>query len=529
MKELELRDYQRDTIEALRRGIAAGHQKQLVAAPTGSGKSLVAVDLVIKGKEQGSPTAFLCDRVSLTDQISQTFSEYGIDHGVIQADHWRFRPYELVQVISTGTLARRDLSGMRPFKLCITDEAHVVIKSVLKFYEDNPQMKICALSATPFTKNLGTIYTNIINVTTANKLIAEGWLAPLKVYAARPINMKGAKIKFDGEWEPTEIEKRSLDIIGDIVSGYVAKTDQHFGAPVKTIMFSATVAHGEELCRQFQAAGINMQQVSYKDGNDDKRRALIEEFRKPDSEIMGLVSCEALGRGFDVPDIKCMVLARPYRKSLSSHIQQIGRGMRPYPGKDFCLTLDHSSNWIRFQEDMEQFFEHGIRSLDNCDLDSKVRKEPEEGKGNRACSFCGYVMAPKDQTCPSCGKERPRRTNSTMPQPGELVEVDKIKGKNGKALPEFLQNKALVQQQLWGLALFKKRGDRVAAEKFALAQYKNIYNEWPKRAFRNIEPESCSYEIGRRVVANLIRYKHSKRSDAPPADGDAAPQPESLL
>jgi hypothetical protein len=60
---------------------------------------------------------------------------------------------------------------------------------------------------------------------------------------------------------------------------------------VKTIVFSATVAHGEELCKRFQDAGFNFQQVSYKDGNDEKRRALIEEFRKPTPRSWG--SCRA--------------------------------------------------------------------------------------------------------------------------------------------------------------------------------------------------------------------------------------------
>lgn len=529
MKELELRGYQLLSTDGLRQGFAAKHRVQMLCAATGSGKSMCAVHLVQKAVAKGTRVAFGVDRVSLVDQISQTFADYGIEHGVIQANHWRFKPWERVQVISPATLARRDFSEMEPFGLLVWDEAHVSNAALLRMIAENPTMKVVGLSATPFAKGLGNTFTNIVNVTTTNKLIAEGWLAPLKVYAARAIDMRGAKKRSDGEWQPSEIEKRSLAIIGDILEGWIQKTTLHFGGKVKTIVFTATVAAGEEVCRQFQAAGYNFQQVSYLDGNDEARRDKIAEFRKIDSEIDGLVSCEALGRGLDVPDIKCMIGAKPYRKSLSGVVQQIGRVMRIAPGKEYALLLDHGSNWIRFEDDINEFFENGISKLEDGDLDSKVRAEPKDGKGKNECFVCGFQMMPKDETCPSCGKPRPKRKSDNMPVPGELIDVDTIKGKNGKALPEFLQNKARVQQELWGLALFKKKGDRVAAEKFALAQYKNIYNEWPKRAFRNIEPESCSYELGRRVVANLIRYKHSKRSDAPPADGDAAPQPESLL
>jgi len=101
--------------------------------------------------------------------------------------------------------------------------------------------------------------------------------------------------------EDAEVTKRSMEIVGDVVEAWVEKTQAHFGGPVKTLVFSASVAHGEELCRQFQANGFNFQQVSYKDGNDDSRRALIEEFRKDDSEIMGLISVEVPGQSFDVP------------------------------------------------------------------------------------------------------------------------------------------------------------------------------------------------------------------------------------
>lgn len=511
MKDLTLRDYQGESIDGLRNGIVERHVRQMLAAPTGSGKSMCAVSLVKEASKKGSRTAFAVDRISLIDQISETFADYGIDHGIIQANHWRYRPYEKVQVISAATLARRDLSDMPPFDLLIWDEAHVLSKALLRMIEANPRMKVVGLSATPFSKWLGNTFTNIVNVTTTNKLIAEGWLSPLKVYAARAINMKGAKTRFDGEWEPTEIEKRSLAIIGDILQGWIAKTNQHFGGKVKTIAFTATVAGGEEMCRQFQAAGYNFQQVSYLDGNDEARRTKIAEFRKVDSEIDGLVSCEALGRGLDVPDIKCMIGAKPYRKSLSSVIQQVGRVMRPAPGKEFALLLDHGSNWIRFQNDIETFFENGIHTLKECDLDSKVRKEPEEGKGKNECRYCGFMMMPSDQTCPACGKERPKRRDVHEPKAGVLIEIEPgIKGKNGKALPDFLQNKARVQQELWGLALYKKKGDRVAAESFALAQYKAIYDEWPRRAFRNIQPESCSFEVGRRVTANLIRYRTGK-------------------
>jgi superfamily II DNA or RNA helicase len=513
MRELILRTHQEASVAELRDGYRNGHNAQLVSSPTGSGKGIEAVYLAKASSAKGTRTAFLVDRIALVDQISATLSEYGVDHGVIQADHWRFRPQELVQVISTATLARRDLSDMGKFSLCLWDEAHVIQQSALKFIADNPQMKICGLTATPFHHSLGSIYSRIVTVTTHNQLIVDGVLAPMKVYACRPIDTKGLVPSSLGEWVPTDIEKRSMAINGDIVDGWIEKTTQHFGGPVKTILFSATVAHGEELCRRFQELGYNFQQASYLDGNNDNRRALISEFRKPDSNIVGLVSVDALGRGFDVPDILCMVTARPFRKSMSAWIQQIGRGMRSFPGKDYVLLLDNTTNFIRFQPEVDEFFEHGLHDLGHCDLDKTVRKEPDE-RTTPACKGCGYILSPKDTVCPSCGMERPRRANHIQSKPGVLVEVGKVNGKI-KENPPWMNDTVRAQREILGAALEFMNGDREKANKFALPQYKGIFGNMPPRYFKDIDPVTPSREVHGAVMHTYLKWKYGKGKSQP--------------
>ncbi|MBP9032630.1 MAG: DEAD/DEAH box helicase family protein [Pseudomonadales bacterium] len=336
-EQIVLRPYQLESVEALRQGIRDGHRAQLLVAPTGAGKTVMAAHLLGEAQRRGSRASFVVDRVSLVDQTSMTLDRYGIDHGVVQAGHWRRRSSTPIQVCSAQTLEKR---GFLPdTQLLIVDEAHCTRQQTTEFIRSGAA-KVLGLTATPFTEGLSRLYTNVVNVTTTNKLIDEGYLVPLKVYAAKAIDMSGAKV-VGGEWAEREIEERGTQIVGDIVNEWVDKTQKHFGGPAKTIVFSATVAHGDELCRQFQAAGFNFVQVSYKDGNDERRRQVIEEFRRPHSAIHGLVSCEALTKGFDVPDVLVGIAARPYRKSFSSHIQQLGRVMRTAPGKEFALWLDH--------------------------------------------------------------------------------------------------------------------------------------------------------------------------------------------
>lgn len=500
---LELRPYQSAAIQALRDGVRAGHKRQIVSSPTGSGKTVISASLMQGVSAKYSHAAFVCDRVALVDQTSRVFDTYAIPHGVIQADHWRAKPWERIQVASAQTLARRGWRSEN-LELIVVDECHTLYKGVTDFIQRHPEVLVVGLTATPFNRGLGKIFTNVVNVATTDQLIAEGFLVPVKVYAGKAADMAGAKTKFDGEWAEEEMESRGLTIVGDIVSEWITKTHQHFNGPAKTIVFSATVAHGEELCRRFQDAGFNFQQVSYKDGNDERRRDLIEEFRKPDSDIVGLVSCEALAKGFDVPDILCGISARPYRKSLSGHIQQLGRVMRPYPGKAFALWLDHTNNFIRFMGDTQEVFANGVSNLDEREYDSKVRKEPEEKEKKKfLCGSCSFVMGNAPH-CPSCGWERPRSRSEVREIGGELHEVT-LKGKAAN-LPTWAQDKSSVLRQLCGLALERKQGDVEKARKFVLAQHKEILGAWPPRDFDLQDVEIPHPGLIKRVQHNMIRY-----------------------
>lgn len=501
MKFDELRDYQRDCIDQLREGLRNGHRSQLLVAPTGAGKTVMAAYLLGEAHNKSSRAFFVCDRVSLVDQTSATLDHYGVPHGVIQADHWRNRPWEKIQVVSAQTLARRDVP---PPAVILWDESHTMYKSVLDYCQ-NEDIKVVGLTATPFTKGMGKVFSNVVNSTTTNKLIDEQWLVPLKCYAAKEVNMTGAVVKFNGEWEEEEMEKRGIQIVGDVVDEWISKTHQYFDGPAKTIVFSATVAHGEELCKKFQERGYNFQQISYKDGNNERRRELIEEFRKSDSAIVGLVSCEALAKGFDVTDIRIGIGARPYRKSLSGHIQQMGRVMRSHPGKDFALWLDHSGNLIRFMEDTQDVFENGVSDLNDAQLDAKVRKEKtEEEKKDAKCHACGFVHT--QRVCPACGAERIGGRSKVETKNGALTEVDLSKKKLKKH--EWMEDKRLVWRELCWIANDIKKGDHFGAEKFALAQYKNIYGVWPQNKYSTEAAIFPRAEVKNKVRANLIAYRN---------------------
>lgn len=500
MSNIELRDYQHESIKQLRSGVAGGHRAQVLSAPTGSGKTEIACSMLAESYRKGSRSMFIVDRVVLVDQTSERLDRYGIPHGVLQSGHWRSRRHERIQVCSAQTLEKRGIP--EDIDVVFIDEAHCMRKLVTEYVAQTKALVI-GLTATPFTKGMGKIYSNLVNVTTMNELVARGYLVPLKMYAAKAIDVAGMKI-VAGEWSEKEIAERGLDIIGDIVTEWQRKTELHFGGPAKTICFSATVDHGAELCKQFQAAGFNFQQISYRDGDDDHRRDLIEEFRKADSSIHGLVSCEVFTKGFDVPDVAVGISARPYRKSLSSHIQQMGRVMRASPGKTFGLWLDHSGNALRFRDDVEEIFESGASSLDDGKREEKARKEPTEKERNEIRCSCGYIMQVSETVCKGCGKERKRRT-LVETLPGAMVELSRAqKTHNAESWTEKTAFMA-------GLKMYGQTHNYKAG--WAANKYRERYGVWPNDPrVRDVAPARYDDATEMWIRSSAIRWSKSRRA-----------------
>ena len=338
---LDLRPYQADTLNALRNGFAAGRRTQILYAPTGAGKTEMAIALLDATRDKRNNSAMILDRIILCDQTSQRLEKYSIPHGVLQAGHWRFRPYENIQICSAQTLEKR--GDFPDLKLLVVDECHTTRAQTVEFIKNNPDVRVIGLTATPFTKGLGKIYDGVISTITTKELVDQKVLVPLRVFIAKEIDMTDAK-KVAGEWSAKESTTRGMKITGDIVAEWVKKTHEIFGRPRKTIVFCSGVNHGADLAQKFADAGYNFVSISYRD--DDQFKAdVIEDFAKPDTEIHGLIATDILTKGFDVSDVMIGISARPFSKSLSSHIQQMGRVMRGMPHapdeKPFAVWLDH--------------------------------------------------------------------------------------------------------------------------------------------------------------------------------------------
>lgn len=102
------RPFQESAHQALRQGFAEGHRRQLICAPTGAGKTILALRVAHEALLRGRRVVFLADRTTLINQTSAAADAVGlVEHGIVQAQHWRRDPHLPFQIASAQTIAKR--------------------------------------------------------------------------------------------------------------------------------------------------------------------------------------------------------------------------------------------------------------------------------------------------------------------------------------------------------------------------------------------------------------------------------------
>ncbi len=485
MSELELRPAQAQVVADISAAFRAGYKRVMVSAACGFGKTELATAILQAAKNNGKRSGFLADRISLCTQTSERFDKYGLDHGMMQASHWRCKPSEPVQICSVQTLARRKWPEM---SLIVVDEAHVLNDAVKKKLAQKDCYAI-GLSATAVTPGLGKYFDVVVNAPPTNRLIEQGLLVPLRYFACTAPDMTDVKV-VAGEWDAKETDKKTLQVVGDVVKEYLLN-----GRGKKFIGFASSIVHAQELQRQFIASGINVATYTADDQPED-RAEIVQEFKKEDSSIRGILSVEALTRGFDVASVEVLILARPLRQSLAVHVQMLGRVMRTSEGKTEAIVLDHSGNVARFWNACNELFENGVMELDDGKKKEKPKEKPaDEEKEMMQCPKCRAMHMPRP-ACPSCGHEYAKK-KAIEHVPGSLKEL------------VATGNPGLMRRMLWPQVVkivLESTSDMDKAQRRAQAIYHELTGTFARAHVETTTPEAPTTELRSKIKSNQIRY-----------------------
>lgn len=103
-----------------------------------------------------------------------------------------------------------------------------------------------------------------------------------------------------------------------------------------TIVFCVDLSHVASLTAAFRQHGLDARFVT-SDTHRQVRQERLEAFKA--GEFPVLLNCGIFTEGTDIPNIDCVLLARP-TKSRNLLVQMIGRGLRKHAGKGNCHVID---------------------------------------------------------------------------------------------------------------------------------------------------------------------------------------------
>jgi DNA repair protein RadD len=396
---IALHRFQQEAVAELERHIAEGRRKLLLVAPTGSGKTVIASELIRRWVAQYRRVLFLAHRREIIIQTSVKLVANGVRHGIVMANVDP-RPMEPVQVASIDTLhvrgVRSDAMNLPPADLVIFDEAHRARgrtrEHLISLY---PEAVLLGMTATPCRgdgRGLGNLFDVMIEAPQVAELIVGGFLVKSRVYAPVSPDLKGVRVE-KGDYVISQLAGRmnTAGLVGDIVEHWHKHGEQR-----RTIAFAVDVAHSVAIRDQFLGAGVPAEHL---DGETpiSEREDILTRLASGETKVVS--SCMVLTEGWDCPPVGCAILARP-TKQMGLFRQMIGRVLRPAEGKPDAVILDHSGAVFRHglpEDRVEWTLDVDGRAENPAQARRKAGHEPQL----QECPACKAIMV--KPPCGACG------------------------------------------------------------------------------------------------------------------------------
>jgi superfamily II DNA or RNA helicase len=431
---MQLRPYQQQAIADLRLALRSGVRAPLLVAPTGMGKTVIFSAITQAAASRGRHVLILVHRRELIRQASAKLNQAGVTHGIIAAG---FKPSDhSVQVASVQTLARRlERQHWHPDLIVIDEAHHAIAGTWAKVISHWPDSFLLGVTATPIRQDgrgLGAMFSKLVLGPSTADLMAAGYLTPVKIYAPPQVaDLSGIRTRAgDYANDQAAAAMTRPTVTGDAISHY-----QRIAAGQPAIAFCCNVNHATTVCDAFNAAGISAATLL---GNTTDRDALVARFAA--GELQVLVTVDVVSEGFDCPGAAVAILLRP-TQSEGLYLQQVGRVLRPAPGKAAAIILDHVGNVHRHG------FPDDVRPWTLDDARQRTGKGGPPAPSVRTCETCFAAFAPQP-ICPVCGTPSKLSTRELKQQAGQLEELAREAVARARARDRRQQAQARTLQEL---------------------------------------------------------------------------------
>lgn len=353
---------------------------------------------------------FMIHRREVLEQAIDTFKDQGVNPDLLTAG--------MVQ-----TLTRRIDKLKKPDVILVDEAHHALAKSYQRILKQFPNAIILLFTATPHRTGrmqLDQIADDIIVGQSIHELTDKGFLAPFRYFQPpNDFDSKLLKRGSTGDFTNESMQQAmSTKIFGHIVKQYKRIADG-----MQAVVYTYSIDSAVEIARKFNSEGISAIEV---DGttSKEKRNLAVQKFRE--QEIKILVNVNLFTEGVDLPNVDCVIMARP-TASLALYLQFSMRCLNPRPGKT-AIIIDHANNFKTFgYPDDDRDWKKAIKS--GRQKSKSLLKDP--GLSIVTCDYCFAVVKAsevKDGKCPICGK--PIKVHKAKPVSDvDLVEATKDRQK----------------------------------------------------------------------------------------------------
>ncbi|WP_139490115.1 DEAD/DEAH box helicase family protein [Brevibacillus dissolubilis] len=355
--EITPRPAQGQALEELQKTVSEEYNKAMVVMATGLGKTYLAAFFARNYKR----VLFVAHREELLIQASRSFGHVNPERttGIYNGVSKETEADGIFASIYTLSL-KRNLESFAPdaFDLIIIDEFHhaaaKTYQRVLKHFKPS---FLLGITATPDRRDGKDIYAicdgNVAYQVTFIEAIQKGWLAPFRYYGIYD-ETDYSKIA----WLGTRYDEEQLlaaQLQDDLAERIYLAWEKH--RQTRTIAFCSSIRQANYLAEVFRQRGMKVISLHSKTQEISRPEAIRQLDR---GELQVIFTVDLFNEGVDIPSVDTLLFVRP-TESLTIFTQQVGRGLRLYPEKEYCTIIDLIGNYRNVDVKL-QLFDTAVRT-----------------------------------------------------------------------------------------------------------------------------------------------------------------------
>jgi superfamily II DNA or RNA helicase len=332
-RQVKLYEHQENILEELKESREKGINTSLIVIPTGTGKSQIAIEDLkrLDNKDIKNVLIMVPSKQIQLDWFNRILELEG-----------RFNVF--VKLYNSVYLERNVLEK-EFYDYIVFDEAHHAqaanCKKTLAYFTPKYLIGLTATDERLDKQKLEEIFGSYECKLTLKEAIEKDIISNIRCYRVKS-NIDLSHIRYNGkDYNYSDLER---NLVIDSRNELIVETLKKYFSPKEDfykqgIVFCINVDHCKKLERMLNDAGVSAKAIYGRNKDSD---LYVKQFKN--KEFQFLLSCQMISEGWDCPQIEIVVMARPTLSKIL-YVQQIGRGVRKYPGKECLFVIDVVDNY----------------------------------------------------------------------------------------------------------------------------------------------------------------------------------------